>query len=461
MGRHEKGYERVEVKIEMKIALLYPAVTNDGFAVNDIRPKTAWMHHGLCYISAVLKKEGHSVSLIDLRQLFGWHELPGIIKSIKPEVVGITIMSLDFDAAVRSAKIIKETDKNIKVVAGGVHPSLMESELADNPDIDYIFKGEAEITFPKVLEDMAGGRLPTKVITGERPDLDTIPFVDRFLFKTIEAPVVPYLKMPFITATAGRGCMYNCNFCQPAERSIFGSKVRRLSVERFMEELTLTKDSIGLNSLMIHDDCLVEDVKWVERFLHLYTKDGFRKPFVCQARADIIVKNPGLFKDMKRSGLAMLLIGFESGSQRMLNFLRKGTTVEQNYKAAGICKRLGIRIFANFMLGMPTETREEVMETVNMIKTIKPYVPSPTFYTPTPGSDLFDYCIKHDLSLIDKHEDYKRNPTAPKIKGVDYEFLRKALEETVKLPLSVKAARKIDRLKLGRFNKKKIKNYKI
>jgi len=157
----------------------------------------------------------------------------------------------------------------------------------------------------------------------------------------------------------------------------------------------------------------------------------------------------------------MLLIGFESGNQRVLNFLRKGTTVEQNYKAADICRSLGIRIWANFMLGIPTETNEEVAETVKMIKKIRPYVASPAFYTPHPGSDLFKFCIENNLSLITKHEDYKRYPDGRKVKGIDYEFLKKALAETTALPYSVKLKRKIDRLTLGHFNKDLINAYEV
>lgn len=443
----------------MKIALLYPATTMDGFAKYGAKPKTGWIHHGLCYISAALKQHGHNVFLIDLRQLTGWDELSQVVKNMSPDIVGITMMSLDFDAGVKSASIVKNVDRRIRVVVGGAHPSLMESELVGNEDIDCIFKGEAEITFPGILDDIVNNSMKTRIVTGVAPDLDKIPFVDRTLFKILEAPIAPFLKMPFVTAIAGRGCMYNCSFCQPAERSMFGAKVRRMSAERFIDELDITRDKIGLNSLMIHDDCLVEDAGWIEKFLKLYTKKRFGRPFVCQSRADIIVRNPQLFKDMRRCGLAMLLIGFESGSQRVLNFLRKGTTVEQNYKAASICNKLGIRVWANFMLGIPTETNGEVLETVKMIRRIKPYIASPAFYTPHPGSDLFDYCMKNDLSLIKKHEDYKRTPDGRKIKGVDYEFLACALNDTLKVPPSIKFRRKFDRLLLGRFNKELIADH--
>jgi radical SAM superfamily enzyme YgiQ (UPF0313 family) len=445
----------------VKVALLYPAVSIDGFARALAKPKTGWIHHGLCYISASLKNAGHAVSLIDLRQLTGWAELSQAVKDAAPDIVGITMMSVDFDAAIRAARMIKDLNSRIKVIAGGAHPSLAGSELEKNPDIDYIFKGEAEVTLPLVLEDLLSGKIKTKIITGEAPDLERLPFVDRTLFKILEAPIVPFLKMPFVTAIAGRGCTYNCSFCQPAERRIFGPKVRRLSAERFVEELDITRKGSGLNSLMIHDDCLVEDAEWVSDFLRLYSAKRFRKSFVCQARADIIVKNKALFRKMKRHGLEMLLIGFESGNQRILNLLRKGTTVEQNYEAAEICKRLGIRIWANFMLGIPTETNEEAADTVKMIKRIKPYVPSPAFYTPHPGSDLFDFCVKNNLSLIEKHEDYKRNPEGRKVKGVDYAFLTKALAEIGKVPLSVRLKRKIDRLRLGSFNRELISSHSM
>jgi radical SAM superfamily enzyme YgiQ (UPF0313 family) len=82
------------------------------------------------------------------------------------------------------------------------------------------------------------------------------------------------------------------------------------------------------------------------------------------------------------------------------------------------------------MLGLPTETREEVMDTVSMLKEIDPDWYSPAFYTPHPGSDLYDYCIEHDLSLITSHDQYRRNPWDIKVKGQDPEFLQWALEES-------------------------------
>ena len=82
------------------------------------------------------------------------------------------------------------------------------------------------------------------------------------------------------------------------------------------------------------------------------------------------------------------------------------------------------------MLGIPTETKEEVLETISMLKKIDPDYYSPAFYTPHPGSDLYQYCLGNDLSLIESHNGYRRNPDEAKIKGIDYEWLTWALQES-------------------------------
>jgi len=208
--------------------------------------------------------------------------------------------------------------------------------------------------------------------------------------------------------------------------------VRRASPQTVIRELKELRDKYHFASFMFHDDCLTEARAWVEEFCRLYKAEGFTQPFFCQSRADIIVRHPDLVATMADAGLKGYFIGFESGNQRVLNFLRKGTKVEHNYKAAEICRQHGLAIWANYMLGIPTETEEEVMDTVNMIREIDPDYFSPAFFTPHPGTDLFDYVMEHDLSLIRDYDSYRRNPTEPKIKGVDYEFLKWALEYSQK-----------------------------
>jgi len=419
----------------LKTVMIFPSISRAGFDSFGAGMEESWISHGLCLVSAYAKSQGYDIELIDLRRLKGWEHFEEEIRLRKPQVAAITMMSVDFNPAVKCMEIIKKYDPAVKIVVGGPHPSIVPEELTPIAAIDHIIKGEGEISFARLLGQIEQNVAAPRLIEGERPVLDEMPFADRELFGSLEFPLtVDGFVSPFVTIIAGRGCLYNCSFCQPAERAIFGKKVRRRSVDNVMAELRDLKAAYNFQSMMIHDDCLTEDTQWIYEFCRRYRKE-FQIPFACQTRADIVCRNEEMIREMRDSGLRLFFIGFESGNQRVLNFLRKGIKVEHNYLAADICKKYGIKIWANYMFGIPTETKEEIMDTVRMIRTIKPDHYSPAFFTPHPGSDLFDYCEEHGLSLIKNHDDYRRNATDCKIKGIEYDFLYSALNESMGLKI--------------------------
>lgn len=406
----------------MNILLIYPGLV-EGFASYDRGAN--WFNHGIGILSAISKREGHSVHYIDCRKLKDWAEFESTVEAVPYDVAMISIATVDFDAAKRMGAILKKTRPQAPVMVGGPHPTLMTEETAAVPEFDIIFTHEAEVTLPGILADLKSA---PRIVRGAVPEnLDAIPFVDRSLSPEGETPW-RYLEKPYYSITASRGCLYKCTFCQPAERNVFGDRVRRRSVDNILDELEMLARDYGMKSFMIHDDCFTQYYGWVEEFCEKKKQRGLTQTFVCQTRSDIVCKRPDLIEKLKSVGLLWVLIGFESGSDRVLDFIKKETTVAQNIEAGKICRSLGINIFANLMFGLPTETKAEMEMTVKMVREIKPAIPSPAIFTPTPGSELYDYCMEHDLNLITTSEGYRRNlDSGAKIKGVDYRFVNKCI----------------------------------
>jgi anaerobic magnesium-protoporphyrin IX monomethyl ester cyclase len=407
----------------LKVTLVFPTIRNyGGFNSLGVNPLCVWVNHGLSSLAASLKEKGHIVKLIDVRECSSWEDYSIRLRLTKPDFVGVYMTTMDFVEANIAGEIARRL--GYTTIVGGPHPSIVPGSIPSN-SFDYVFVGEGEVTFPEVVENP--GRFD-RIIIGERPNLDLIPFEDRTIwnldkiFRTWNR-----WRQPIINVISGRGCPYNCSFCKPGEDLIFG-KFRMRSIDNFWKEIEMLHEQFKFNTLMIDDDAFTIRNDYVLEFCKRFKE--LDKSFVCQTRADFVARNEDIVKQMKESGLEMFIIGFESGSQRILNLFRKGTTVEINKKAGEVCKRQGVKIWANYMLGNPTETKEEAEATYKMITDMKPDVYSPAFYTPIVGTDLFEFCKKNDLLLIESN-DYTalgdRRPFMAKIKDQDYEYLSKFL----------------------------------
>jgi anaerobic magnesium-protoporphyrin IX monomethyl ester cyclase len=426
----------------LKTTLIFAGIAGRGFNSLQQGMDAGWISHGLASLSAAAKAQGYETDLIDLRALSGWDHFREILARRDPDVVGVTMMSVDYNPARQAIAIVKEVKPSTVTVIGGPHVTIALEDSVRIPHVDYLVTGEGEVTFPRLLQMIEGNDPPPqRVLRGVTPDLDAIPYADRDLFLDewrkwgydLDSPEVPFVQElpgPFATIIAGRGCIYNCAFCKPGEDYLFGKRTRRRSVDNVIGEMRVLVEKHHLASFMFHDDCLTEDRDWVLEFTEKYIAEGFGLPFFCQTRADIVVRHEDMVVRMAEAGLRGYFVGFESGNDRVLKFIRKGTTVEQNRQAARICRKYGITVWANYMMGLPTETEEEVKDTIKMVKDIDPDYYSPAFFTPHPGTDLYDYVVEHDLSRITDYDSYRRNPTEPKIKGQDYEFLQWAMAES-------------------------------
>jgi len=418
----------------MKVTLIYVGIGVAGFnpdrCIGD--REGSWIGHGIASIGACVRADGYPVTLIDMRQLSGFDHLANVINKNPSDVYGLSVSPVDYYPALKTAHIIKIVSPDSKVIVGGIHPSIFPEKYGLDI-IDSVVVGEGEIAFLDLLAMIKNGDVPPKIMTGQRPSLDAIPWVDRELFdyqRELSCWFADNQQTPSITMLAGRGCPYHCAYCQPAENAVFGHPCRMRSVEDVVLELKWLKLKYDYKSITFWDDTFTFNAKWIEQFCDLYERSKIGAPIVACSRADIICKNESMIERLAGVGVDWLVIGFESGSQRLLDFIRKGTTVEQNYDAAGICRKYGIKVFGTYMYGLPTETEEESTATATMIKEIDPERPSPFWFTPINGTELHKYCEERDL-ILDKHRTIARTGMwIPSLKGINYDHIRRLMEGT-------------------------------
>lgn len=410
----------------MKVTLIYPGIAGLGFnSLGKGNMDHNWINLGLAYIGAYLEERDYEVDLIDLRAAQNWGNVRSEIKSRHSEVVGVYFNTPNYNNALQCCKFAKDFKKI--VVAGGPHASVDPKGLIETDFIDYVITGEGEISFYELLESLKDGRQIPNIISGKTVEnLDALPFPDRELYP-IDKVINPFRNFPFLDngliMLTSRGCSFNCSFCQPLGRTMFGQKVRYRSVTNVINEFKYIVEKYKVKYISFQDDTFTNRKEWVLELCDRLKDENLGIQWSAQSRVDTFDEE--LAEAMSSAGCVCLFFGFESGSQRILNFLKKGIRTDDSIKTGKLCKKYGIIILADYMVGIPTETEEDLKQTLLQIKTVRPELLSVTYFTPIPGCELYDYCQKNNLIKINKFEDYKRNPESEKIFGVDYKLVKR------------------------------------
>lgn len=312
------------------------------------------------------------------------------------ELIGVSANSAGYQTAREVLQLIRDIPAQIAV--GGMHATLSPSDY-DEFQVDYIVQGHGETPWKKLID---GEELP-KLSRWETDDLDSLPFIDRSKW----GPEVNWLGLPgpYATFIAARGCPYRCSFCWPSEQTHFG-RIRRRTPENLVEEIQDVQTKYGIRSAQVHDDTFTYQYDWTERFIELAGALGLQ--YFIGTRADHIVRWPEQFKRLKTAGVQVVSVGFESGSDRILELMRKQTTVEENIAAADILHTIGFTVFANTMFGMPSETREDMEATLTMLRRISPVRVSASVFSPYPGNELGD---KLRAEGVIKSRIWRRDPS--------------------------------------------------
>ncbi|MBF0518524.1 MAG: radical SAM protein [Nitrospirae bacterium] len=367
----------------MKVTLVVP---NFRWAQWDKNTLWHFVPYNLCLLAAMIE-DICDVKIVDANvQNMSENDLRTILTEQNPDVVGITVLMDQYGPSGHTAaRVVKDINNNIKTVIGGVYATMNSQTVIADENIDYVVMGEGEYVFRDLLGYFMGkNKIPDTgvayrfngdVINGGHSDfiqnLDALPLPAYHLidftmysskdFVTRESIDSPR-DFPFARVYTSRGCPYGCCFCQV--ESISGKKFRPRIAQKVLEEIRWLKEKYGIKSIIFDDDNLYTDKKRAKAIFRGMIEQGLSMPWLSMGVAVFRLDEEEIDL-MHKSGCKYIDIAIESGSQRVLKeVIRKPVDYNQAKKMVKKAKEYGIYVAANFIVGFPTETWDEIRATI-------------------------------------------------------------------------------------------------
>lgn len=393
----------------MKILLINPSQRAAYGKFTDV---PTFFPMGLGYLGASLEKGGHEVTLVDMdAQGLTEAGIKEILDRAGYGLVGITATSPTVNSAFRLAAFVK-SGANARVVLGGVHPTLFPDHVFECNDVDFAIRGEGEKAILELAEALGKDaaldgilglsfRGPGGILHNPpRPlieDLDSLPFpIMHKLNKNLYSYPNSLMKRiaPILTS---RGCPGRCTFC--CTKKTFGTRIRYRSAENVVAELAYLKDNFGTQEIHVWDDNFITNKKFIVELKDLMRKRGlsFKICLVNGVRVDFFTEEmAGYLKEM---GVYSIAFGIESGSQRVLDGVKKGIKLETSIKAVAMARRFGFETWGFFMLGLPGDDKQTIKETIDFSVKLDPDIAKFHILKPFPGTEVYDK-LKEDGCLL-------------------------------------------------------------
>ncbi len=375
-----------------------------------------WLNVGFVYIAGSLRAAGYDPVIYDA--MSHWHTYDDIEKRIreeKPDVVATTAFTAEIVDALKVLKLAKDINPEIITVIGNVHPTYCYEEIyRENDHVDYIVRGEGEVTMVELLDVLSEGGDVSDVkglaysengnitATPQRPfieNLDDLPLA----WDLIDWPIYKYKPMKdsvLAIVSSSRGCNQQCTFCS---QQLFWERTwRGRSAENFVSELEYLRDTYGVNVVMISDETPTLDRKRWEKILDLLIERNVGTKVLMETRVDDIIRDEDIMWKYKKALIDHVYVGVEATTQETLDVFKKDIKVEHSKKALDLLNEQDIVTETSFVLGMPDDTKESMERTIELARFYNPDLAFFLAIAPWPYSDIYpqlkDYVAVKDYS---------------------------------------------------------------
>lgn len=373
---------------------------------------------GLCSIAGNLR--GHTVKIVDL--VFHSHHLRRYIKDIledlRPEIVGLSAMSYQYDSSCRIAQICREILPQTKIVLGGYHATLMYHEIGSSAQktlFDFLVRGEGERTFPRLAKTLATSKQDFSDIPGlsyssngvfqhnlqnALIELDSLPLPNRDCRLLDQAQ---FMGRSFDCLETSRGCTAGCHFCSIGK--MYGRTVRTFPLERVIADLKILQKH-GKQGIFFVDDNITLNIPRLKKLCSQIIDAKLNTlSYIIQASVPGIAADPELAKLLKRAGFTWVFLGIESGIARDLESLGKSGVLNNTRRAVSLLKEQKIGVFGGFIIGHPQDTAEDIRSTFRFALDIGVDQPIMQCLTPYPMTQTREELLAQNL--ITNINDYR------------------------------------------------------
>ena len=353
---------------------------------------------GILSIAAVLEQHGHEVKIldgcIDSRE-------PKDFTDFKPDIVGFSVITgPNLDGSIAQTKELKEVLPDAKVIWGNVHPSVLPEQTLVEPYIDYLAIGAGEYTLLELIQHLESGSPKTEEIKGLAYKKDgqifinePRPFIDNL--EGLPDPawhLVDINKYSVIGLNTSRGCPRRCGFCY--NKSYNRGYAGYVPADKIISQIEYFQKNYGTKYFRFQEDNFTFNLKRLREFCNILIERKMKLTWSCDSRADLKEEDVAL---MAKSGCISVGLGLETGSPRMLDFIKKDVSVAQMEKTFWAFVKNKIRTSVYIIYGFPSETAEDLRLTHKMLERLdNPYYMYNRYF-PFPGSALFDYCAANGL----------------------------------------------------------------